>query len=256
MTDAFRSTASSKNADAAGADLAVQMQRFIASDVIWEDLFKEPTKEELEKIGVTGVNVPDSVFLRNPDIATSASMKAVWQRVHGAATGGATCSPRGTQLVSTTVLPAGKELSTERHEHDPAEHRPRVPGQGQELGLRTGGGPEGHAHDPAEPEADQVPEVDPADRLRAPRRPSNSGTSACRRSTRRRRSRSRSIRFRARPPPTTTPRRTRFSSRLSAGSRPSPSRPPAAPRVTARRWAVRGRAPSRRSGRSRGPGSR
>ena len=166
MSDAFRSTASSKNADAAGSDLAVQMRRFIASDVLWQDFFKEPTKEELEKIGVTGVNVPDSLFLRNPDIATSASMKAVWQRVHGAATGGATCSPRGTQLVSTTVLPSGKELSTSDSEHDPAEHRPRVPGQGQELGLRTGGGPEGHAHDPAEPEADQVPEVDPADRLR------------------------------------------------------------------------------------------
>src|SRR5690349_3279212 len=60
MSDAFRSTASSKNADAAGADLAVQMQRFIASDVIWQDFFKEPTKEELQKLGVTGVNVPDS----------------------------------------------------------------------------------------------------------------------------------------------------------------------------------------------------
>ncbi len=70
MSDAFRSTASSKNADAAGSDLAVQMRRFIASDVLWQDFFKEPTKEELEKIGVTGVNVPDSLFLRNPDIAT------------------------------------------------------------------------------------------------------------------------------------------------------------------------------------------
>jgi CARDB len=112
MSDAFRSTASSKNADAAGSDLAVQMQRFIASDVIWQDFFKEPTKEELQRLSVTGVNVPDSVFLRNPDIATSPSMKAVWQRIHGAATGGSTCSPRGTGLVSTTVLPAGKELST------------------------------------------------------------------------------------------------------------------------------------------------
>ena len=84
MSDAFQSTASSKNADAAGSDLALQMQRFIASDVLWQDFFKEPTKEELQKIGVTGVNVPDSVFLRNPDIATASSMKSVWQRVHGA----------------------------------------------------------------------------------------------------------------------------------------------------------------------------
>jgi hypothetical protein len=112
MSDAFRSTAASKNADAAGSDLALQMQRFIASDVIWQDFFKEPTKEELDKLGVTGVNVPDSVFLKNADIATASSMKSVWQRIHGAATGGTNCSPRGTQLVSTTALPAGKELST------------------------------------------------------------------------------------------------------------------------------------------------
>ena len=113
MTDAFRSTASSKNAGTAGAELAVQMQRLIASDVIWADLFKEPTKSELQRLGVTGVNVPDSIFLANPDIATTASMKSLWQRIHGTAAGGGTnCSPRGTGLVSTKALPSGKELST------------------------------------------------------------------------------------------------------------------------------------------------
>jgi CARDB len=111
MTDAFRSTASSKNANTAGAELAVQMQRLIASDVIWADLFMEPTKSELQRLGVTGVNVPDSIFLPNPDIATTASMKSLWQRIHGAATGGSNCSPRGTGLVSTKALPSGKELS-------------------------------------------------------------------------------------------------------------------------------------------------
>ncbi len=111
MTDAFRSTASSKNANQAGAELAVQMQRLIASDVIWADLFKEPTKSELQRLGVTGVNVPDSIFLANPDIATTASMKSLWQRIHGAAAGGTNCSPRGTGLVSTKALPSGKELS-------------------------------------------------------------------------------------------------------------------------------------------------
>jgi len=112
MTEAFRSTARSRNANAAGAQLALQMQRLVASDVIWEDLFKEPTKSELDNLDITGVNVPSSVFLRNPDIATTASMKSVWQRIHGAATGGADCSPRGTGIVSTKVLP-NQELSTE-----------------------------------------------------------------------------------------------------------------------------------------------
>ena len=112
MTDAFRSTASSKSAGTAGGELAVQMQRLIASDVIWQDLFKEPTKSELQRLGVTGVNVPDSIFLANPDIATTASMKSLWQRIHGTAAGGGTnCTQRGTGLVSTKALPSGKELS-------------------------------------------------------------------------------------------------------------------------------------------------
>jgi hypothetical protein len=112
MTEAFRSTAQSRNANAAGALLALQMQRLVASDVIWEDLFKEPTRSRLDNLDITGVNVPSSVFLRNPDIATTASMRSVWQRIHGAATGGTSCEPRGTGIVSTKVLP-DQDLSTE-----------------------------------------------------------------------------------------------------------------------------------------------
>ena len=89
------------------------LQRFVASDVLWEDLFREPTRSELDNLDITGVVVPGSAFLRNPDIATSASMKSVWQRIHGAATGGANCEPRGTGIVSTKVLPSNRELSTE-----------------------------------------------------------------------------------------------------------------------------------------------
>lgn len=111
MTEAFKSTAGSKNSNQAGTQLAQQMKRLVASDVVWEDLFKEPTKAELQKLSITGVNVPDSIFLPNSDIATTASMKQVWLRIHGAATGTSTCSPRGTGIVSTKVLPSGKELS-------------------------------------------------------------------------------------------------------------------------------------------------
>jgi hypothetical protein len=111
MAEAFKRTAASKNVNLAGAELAAQMKRLVASDVIWEDLFKEPTKLELQKLGVTGVNVPDSTFLPNSDIATTTSMKAVWQRIHGAAPGGSTCTPHGTGIVSTKVLPSGKDLS-------------------------------------------------------------------------------------------------------------------------------------------------
>ncbi len=113
MNQVFATAGPNKSANAAGAELALQMQRFIASDVIWEDLFREPTRAELDNLDITGVNVPGSVFLRNPDIATTASMRSVWQRIHGAATGGANCEPRGTGIVSTSVLPSGTDLSTE-----------------------------------------------------------------------------------------------------------------------------------------------
>ncbi len=111
MNDAFKSTVGSRNANQAGRQLALQMKRFVASDVIWEDLFKAPTINELQNLSITGVNVPDSIFLPNADIATTASMRAVWQRIHGAAPGSETCTPRGTGILSTKVLPAGRELS-------------------------------------------------------------------------------------------------------------------------------------------------
>jgi hypothetical protein len=113
MAEVFASAGPNKTANAAGAELALQMQRFVASDVLWEDLFREPTRSELDNLGITGANVPASEFLPNPDIATTASMKSVWQRIHGAATGGTDCEPRGTGIVSTSVLPGGRELSTE-----------------------------------------------------------------------------------------------------------------------------------------------
>jgi hypothetical protein len=113
MAGAFRSTASSKNANQAGMLLTEQMKRLVASDVIWEDLFKEPTKDTLSRQNVTGVDVPSSIFVPNSDIATSRSMRSVWERIHGASTGGASCSPRGTMIVSVKVLPADQELTAE-----------------------------------------------------------------------------------------------------------------------------------------------
>jgi hypothetical protein len=113
MAAAFKSTASSKNANRAGGELARQMERLVASDVIWADFFKEPTKDELRRLSITGVDVPDSIFVVNPDIATTASMKQVWERIHNTSTGGAQCTPRGTMIVSTKALPANQELTAE-----------------------------------------------------------------------------------------------------------------------------------------------
>jgi hypothetical protein len=111
MAGAFRQTAASQNADRAGRLLADQTRRLTASDIVWDDLFKDPAADELERQDIRGVAVPDSNFVRNPDIATTSSMAAIWQRIRGASTGGGSCTPRGTGIVRTVALPARQELS-------------------------------------------------------------------------------------------------------------------------------------------------
>jgi hypothetical protein len=110
LADAFNKTATLKDANAAGRLLAEQVRLLTASDVNWDFYFKEPTVNELKKQGVTGVNVPSSVVIVNPDLASTQAMATVWQRIHGAATGGTPGGNHGSALVSTTALPDGKKL--------------------------------------------------------------------------------------------------------------------------------------------------
>lgn len=112
LADAFRQTAKSKDAAAAGILLADQAKLLVASDVNWDFYFKEPTLRELRRQGITGVAVPDSNFVQNPDLASSRSMVPVFQRIHGASTGGTPTGVHGTGLISTRVLPGGETLST------------------------------------------------------------------------------------------------------------------------------------------------
>jgi hypothetical protein len=111
MAQAFRQTASTRDANQAGRLLAEQAKRFIASDVVWDDLFAAPAVEELDNQEISGVQVPDSNFFPSPDIATTTSMRGIWQRIRGAATRGQACSPRGTGIVSVAALPARQRLS-------------------------------------------------------------------------------------------------------------------------------------------------
>jgi hypothetical protein len=113
LADAFRKTAGQKasRAAAAGQLLAAQAERLVASDVVWDDLFFEPTKAELQRQGISGVVVPESRFLANPDLASARSMVPVWQRIHGATTGGTPGGLHGTGLVSVKALPQGQTLS-------------------------------------------------------------------------------------------------------------------------------------------------
>jgi len=108
----FDQTKSSKDANAAGRLLANQADRLVASDVVWNDFFRLPSQRVLKEEGVTGVVVPASNFVQTTDLASSRSMTPIWQRIHGASTGGTPTGSHGTGLESVTVKPSGQVLST------------------------------------------------------------------------------------------------------------------------------------------------
>jgi hypothetical protein len=111
LAAAFVELANTQDATRAGGVLAAQAERFVASDVIWDDLFAEPSKAELETQGISGVAVPNSDFLITPDLSSTRSMTALWRRLQGASEGGTPSGLHGTGIVSVTVLPANEQLS-------------------------------------------------------------------------------------------------------------------------------------------------
>ena len=114
LAEAFRRTVGSKEAATAGALLASQAQRLVASDVLWDDAFAAPAKTVLQDEDVTGVEVPDSNFVQTPDLASTRSMVPIWQRINGtsATTTGGGSGLHGTGIGSVKVLPGGQALST------------------------------------------------------------------------------------------------------------------------------------------------
>ncbi len=118
LANALAATVSTKNTTRAAGVLASQMQRFLASDVIYDDEFKEPSIAELNRQGVTGTSasggplVPDSNFLQSADFVTTPSMVSVLTKIRGGAVTPSQGGLHGTNIVSVKVLPAGTELST------------------------------------------------------------------------------------------------------------------------------------------------
>jgi hypothetical protein len=91
--------------------LADQAYRFIASDVVWDDLFQEPAAQELASRDVTGVAVPDSQFLADPNLASIAQLRPIYRRIEAATEGPPADAVRGNGIISTTALPEGTVLS-------------------------------------------------------------------------------------------------------------------------------------------------
>jgi hypothetical protein len=118
LASALAATANVKDATRAGTVLAGQMQRLLASDVVYDDSFKDPSAAELKRQGVTGTNenggplVPDSNFLQSSDLVTPQAMATVVSKIRGGSVTPSQGGLRGTNLVSTKVMPQGQELST------------------------------------------------------------------------------------------------------------------------------------------------
>jgi hypothetical protein len=112
MLATFRATQDTQNATAAGQRLAAEGQRLEASDVVWKDLFQAAAQETMTAEDVDGLTAPPSVFVENVDLYTARSMSSIWQRIHGASTGGTPGGLHGNQLAYTEVNPAGVQLST------------------------------------------------------------------------------------------------------------------------------------------------
>jgi outer membrane murein-binding lipoprotein Lpp len=112
LADAFRQTATAKDATTAGRLIADQARLLVASDVFWNFYFKEPTQAELAHQDIRDIGgVPGSTIFANPDLASTQAMMTVWQRVHGAATGGTVSGKHGSALGVVKALPDGKTLT-------------------------------------------------------------------------------------------------------------------------------------------------
>jgi hypothetical protein len=110
LADTFAANPASKTPGEATV-LSEQADRLLASDVVWDDLFKEPSAAELKSQGISGVTPPDSNFVSNRDLTTERSMALLLTRLRGTTTGGTPTGLHGTNIVETKTLPGGQTLS-------------------------------------------------------------------------------------------------------------------------------------------------
>jgi hypothetical protein len=95
-------------ARATGTALAEQAKRFVASDVVYDDLFRVRSQETMREEGVAGVEVPTSSFLNTPELAEGSTWTALVQRLTASPDAGGL---HGNQIEGVLVLPGGQRLS-------------------------------------------------------------------------------------------------------------------------------------------------
>ena len=113
LKSAFQQTADATDAAVAGQQLGAQMDRLLASDVIWADSFQARAETIVQDEGLSGLEAPPSEFVTSDDIATSESLAAIWQRIQGASEGGTPAGLHGSGIAYVKALPSDQTLSTD-----------------------------------------------------------------------------------------------------------------------------------------------
>ncbi len=110
LADTLRTTSGTTNIATAALELAGEAQKLVASDVIWEDQFRQRTLTVLRQDGVTGLAPPASKFLKDSGVDSQAFWTPVLQRLNngGTQTGGKV----GTAILGVKALPKETPLST------------------------------------------------------------------------------------------------------------------------------------------------
>jgi hypothetical protein len=103
---------SAKQQSQTAAALTKEAQQLTASDVVWEELYRVPATQRMAEEGVTGVVIPSSTFVENPDLVSARSFTLLMQRLSGASTGGTPSGKHGNGIIGTRVEPQGVDLST------------------------------------------------------------------------------------------------------------------------------------------------
>jgi hypothetical protein len=111
LGDVLARAGATKNTSNTTNALTEQGQLLTASDVVWEQLYRAPATQELKEQGVTGVIIPPSQLIANPDFVSARAFGILMQRLSGASTGGAPTGKHGDGLVGVHVSPQGADLS-------------------------------------------------------------------------------------------------------------------------------------------------
>jgi hypothetical protein len=118
LADGIPQAIESNDGNFAGSIIATPMQRFLASDVIYDDSFVGPAQQALQDDDISGIEVPEpEPFLANAAWASTAGARTLLPRLRGNGGNGGgnddqSGTLRGTELIKTEALPSGAQLTT------------------------------------------------------------------------------------------------------------------------------------------------